>query len=115
MVLQAQGDHGLDGALVHRHHPLRGLVVGIGDFVAGVVVVGDGHGIAACLPGGGVRRGLGRAGGRAAAAGQLQSQGQGRKGCQKAGAFHTFMLLSPAGPLPRCKKKAPSSPCEKGT
>ena len=45
VILQPQGDHQLDAALVHTDYPLRRLFVGVLHHIAGVVIVGDGDGI----------------------------------------------------------------------
>ena len=45
VILQPQGDHQLDAALVHADHPLRRLFVGVLHHIAGVVIVGDGDGV----------------------------------------------------------------------
>ena len=119
MILQPQGDHQLDAALVHADHPLRRLFVGVLHHIAGVVIVGDGDGVVVirrgCLWFGSVlvnRCAVGhlrsicfgllrlcgsglvcvRLGGRTGRAG---CQAQAKRQCQQQGndAFHGFILL----------------------
>ena len=117
-VLKPQGDHGLDRPLVDRHHPFGGLFIGIGHLIAGVVVVGDGHGVISLRR---LRtrrfRGSRRVGSRArnsagrcalpAAAGKTQRQNQGRKARKDSSVFHTKNSFRPSAP--HRKKKTPSS------
>ena len=105
MVLQPQGDHGLNAPLIDAHHPLRGLGVGVGNFFPGVVIVGNGHRVVPVPLDGALRRSRGALGGGRCLGGTACQQGEGQGGAQDpfACVFHRFLLHCGA------RKNAPES------